>query len=1452
MKVKFQNSNSNSKPPPQRAGTNKNSTKRCDDSQMKDGLSSANPENVIASRRGIGKTKVTSQTPYPEMTSLPDCLKQPSQANQTYLNINSENPEQTLPNLLNETNPDHTIPDKLNNHLQTHNNPKIYEFLNTPARAQLPLNQTKLGLSHTDSPPFPPQPDTFPPLAGTDLSPDTSLPISPPLSIDPFPSLIQRVLYSVPYSWIEKTKSSTHSPIATPAPVETSSTNNTKYTVTPSPHNDLKKRQTAMSIEEQQFLISTLTHLRGSNNRLPRGSSTQFYENIKTGCPSLIRFPKQTLFNRANALSKFRHDISAKIEKLNAEDTESNNNNNITICDDNNIILKKIEAKLIPIQIVNSPSENTYSQKFLNIDYSIRELLHKNYNNVKTIPINQRKRTQKYQHFNINWELINKLNDSSYSLFETTSDISEVIDIIYAIQLTYDSFSQDTINNKKKKSNIKQNSNIRQKPEFLVDMEKNITDMENDLKILILFSESKISSNSVIPIIKKIDPNTKTDLNLLSQNVLQLSEILKLRIQNMNTSLRNIENKHLVSKENRLFELNRGVFYKQKFTENKQACYGDKEIEGIKSFWGNIYKNNEDGNTHTWDELTDKDKNKNTEIEVILSKEELTNAVRALKNWAAPGIDNVYNFYIKYITNSHSKLLYFFQQFLSKEDQLPVQFIQARTLLLPKKNNPLPSEHRPIALLNTTFKLLTKIINNRLVEHIRENKDISQNQFAFLNPTLGCKEALLLDEVISKKLPSLNLIWLDIKKAFNSVHHSYLSKVLQNIKIPRSISMLISNIYSNAQTSIQVFTKNKLQTIHECQIEKGILQGDSLSPTLFMIALEPLSKELNKLNKISINNTSINHILYMDDIKIFAHTPENLLEIKNKTEEILRKISFTINNQKSGIHLHKYKNNYSPTENQITDQPTTSYPDDSDHEDMSCFPSKRLKPCSNRKFSKSKSCKASNQDILNLNSNSNSNQVANQQEIEYHTHETCQGEKGQLTYENNIQRIEDLINFPIVAEGKTYQYLGMPQGKLIDQKKGKERIIKEINRRITILGITRLNFKNLRTAINETCLTLVNYTVGILEWTQSELKEINKMMVKLLKDLKFQHRYSNSDRLFMKKDKGGLGIQDFIAIHNEQIITLHEKIGTKLNKHMEVIANEGKEIPSIIFKQYKRIVSKYTLVENNDGICLDEFKKNYSDIRENNTMEKKLHSVYFKGLEKACVDSKTSTHWLEKCETSPKVVSNLVALQDRTIFLNLMRNKEGTKVCPICQDRKVSIDHLATKCNRLLDRQYKRRHDNITKLIHFNILKKFGFKNTQSLAKHKPEGVTENEKAKVYFETTFTESKRHTNRPDMIIIDKEKKAIFLVEVGVTSPDCLKRREIEKRLKYSGLAKGIYGDTKMKTLVLPIVVSWDGLVTFNYKKNLEMLGLGHCSGYIQKSVLRNTFEICKVMMERTKI
>ena len=55
-------------------------------------------------------------------------------------------------------------------------------------------------------------------------------------------------------------------------------------------------------------------------------------------------------------------------------------------------------------------------------------------------------------------------------------------------------------------------------------------------------------------------------------------------------------------------------------------------------------------------------------------------------------------------------------------------------------------------------------------------------------------------------------------------------------------------------------------------IRKGVMEGDSLSPTLFMLALEPLSRELNKLPKVAVGSTTINHLMHMDDIKLVSNS----------------------------------------------------------------------------------------------------------------------------------------------------------------------------------------------------------------------------------------------------------------------------------------------------------------------------------------------------------------------------------------------------------------------------------------------------------------------------------------------------------------------------------------------------------------------------------------------------
>ena len=63
------------------------------------------------------------------------------------------------------------------------------------------------------------------------------------------------------------------------------------------------------------------------------------------------------------------------------------------------------------------------------------------------------------------------------------------------------------------------------------------------------------------------------------------------------------------------------------------------------------------------------------------------------------------------------------------------------------------------------------------------------------------------------------------------------------------------------------------RSLAEIKIQRGIFQGDALSPLLFIIAMMPLKRILRKCTagyKLRRSQEKISHLMYMDDIKLYA------------------------------------------------------------------------------------------------------------------------------------------------------------------------------------------------------------------------------------------------------------------------------------------------------------------------------------------------------------------------------------------------------------------------------------------------------------------------------------------------------------------------------------------------------------------------------------------------------
>jgi hypothetical protein len=101
------------------------------------------------------------------------------------------------------------------------------------------------------------------------------------------------------------------------------------------------------------------------------------------------------------------------------------------------------------------------------------------------------------------------------------------------------------------------------------------------------------------------------------------------------------------------------------------------------------------------------------------------------------------------------------------------------TYMLPKSGPASdPKNYRPITCLPTLYKILTSVISSKLYAHLAENKILAPEQVECRKGSRGCKELLIVDSVLSqqakKEQRDISVGWVDYKKAFDSVPHSWL------------------------------------------------------------------------------------------------------------------------------------------------------------------------------------------------------------------------------------------------------------------------------------------------------------------------------------------------------------------------------------------------------------------------------------------------------------------------------------------------------------------------------------------------------------------------------------------------------------------------------------------------------------------------------------------------------
>ena len=173
---------------------------------------------------------------------------------------------------------------------------------------------------------------------------------------------------------------------------------------------------------------------------------------------------------------------------------------------------------------------------------------------------------------------------------------------------------------------------------------------------------------------------------------------------------------------------------------------------------------------------------------------------------------------------------------------------------------------------NTIHKTFSRGATDNLT-YLYDQQLFPEEQKGCKKRSRGTKDQLIIDKAVLKDCRSrktnLAMAWIDYKKAYDMVSHTWIMECLDMVGVADAVKRLLGESMKTWRTNLTANDDN----LGKVCIRRGIFQGDSLSPLLFVLAMMPLSMILRKVSAgyvMKKDGCKINHLLFMDDLKLFA------------------------------------------------------------------------------------------------------------------------------------------------------------------------------------------------------------------------------------------------------------------------------------------------------------------------------------------------------------------------------------------------------------------------------------------------------------------------------------------------------------------------------------------------------------------------------------------------------
>lgn len=292
-------------------------------------------------------------------------------------------------------------------------------------------------------------------------------------------------------------------------------------------------------------------------------------------------------------------------------------------------------------------------------------------------------------------------------------------------------------------------------------------------------------------------------------------------------------------------------------------------------------------------------------LEVPLSIQDLTYSLKNMAAGKTPGADGLTSAFYAGFWDILSEPLLCAINYAKRQGRLHISARRGILSLIPKKekDDGYIKNWRPITLLNTDYKILSKAIANRLQKYL--SKLISMDQTGFMkerNISTNIRKIIDIDEYCKNNSIEGIILSVDFEKCFDRVETSGIEKVMEYFNFGPNLIQWVKLLFKD----ILVCTLNYGYISEHFEVSRGLLQGNPIASYIYLLIAQTLNDKIveNKLIKgIKLGEKEIKSIQFADDLNLpLLFDQQTLTQVLQELKDFKKQVGLSINIAKSCIY----------------------------------------------------------------------------------------------------------------------------------------------------------------------------------------------------------------------------------------------------------------------------------------------------------------------------------------------------------------------------------------------------------------------------------------------------------------------------------------------------------------------------------------------------------------------